>query len=153
MTDSSIKEHKYLVLHRSRRSWNVTEFLCCCTTTKPEEFDLHLVPSAERPPITGYHMNHEPKRQMKSQDPSTSDEDSNFEAPVQDPGVSDVMGALLELERTISTARAALLPIFFPGKLAYEPDRLLSIREKRFLKLAFRKLGNSVNGNNTSGCH
>ncbi|PWY93143.1 hypothetical protein BO94DRAFT_564269 [Aspergillus sclerotioniger CBS 115572] len=55
---------------------------------------------------------------------------------VMEDGVRDVMDALMELERWISKAGVALLPVFFPGSVDYEEGLLNSNREKKFWKRA-----------------
>jgi hypothetical protein len=143
ITVSGLKEHTWFLIGVGGLGMLQNVYVAA-TTVKCEEFDIRLEPYADRSTITGYQMDHQAKKHMEAQDPRTSEEDSDFEAAIAEPGVSDVMGTLMELEKTIPKAGAALLPIFFPGSIEYEPERLFSNREKRFWKLAFRKLGKPV---------
>jgi hypothetical protein len=107
---------------------------------KPEELNIRLRPHPVRPTITGYQMDKSAKRALRAADSGSSDEEQDnslLEKLVEEPGVNDVMGALMELEKLIPKVGAALLTIFFPGGVKYEPARLYSNREKRFWKSAF----------------
>jgi hypothetical protein len=108
---------------------------------KPEELNIRLQPHPDRSTITGYQMDRAGKRDLRARDSESSDEeqdDSFLRNVVEEPNVSDVMGALMELEKLIPKVGAALLTVFFPGGVKYEPARLYSNGEKKFWKSAFR---------------
>ncbi|OOF92524.1 hypothetical protein ASPCADRAFT_55192 [Aspergillus carbonarius ITEM 5010] len=59
-----------------------------------------------------------------------------LDADKRRPTITDVMDALMELERWIPKAGVALLPVFFPGSMHYEEGILHFNREKKFWKYA-----------------
>lgn len=52
--------------------------------------------------------------------------------------IKNVMGALIELEKTVPTAGLALLKVFYPGGLKYRKERIRYKVERKFWKRAFR---------------
>jgi hypothetical protein len=109
------------------------------TSCKAANLELQQYPA--RPTITGYQRSKNAKTEMKRSDPKSSDTDTDLGPEVMEDGVRDVMGALMELEKVISNAGAALLPVFFPGRVEYDPGLLYSNSEKRFWKCAAVKSG------------
>ena len=63
---------------------------------------------------------------------SDADAEKEYRKRNQDSDVRDVMGTLMELEKYLPKAGAALLSVFFPGNVDYEPNSLHTSREKKF---------------------
>lgn len=138
LTVTGLKQHTwFLVIVGSIGSiWQVYR---AARSSQPEESDISLKPWNERPLITGYQYLFEKKQELK-QGPwkryTESDARKEYDSETQEPNVRDVMGALIELEKSIPGAGAALLSMYFPGGLDYVPTSLILERERQFWKMA-----------------
>lgn len=110
------------------------------TKMSKEAVNVRFQAYHDRPTITGYQSSSGHKQSLKDDDPDNTDTDADLGEDIPDPDVRDVMGALMELEKTIPKAGAALVPVFFPGSVEYEAGSLFFNREKKFWKRAFENV-------------
>ena len=146
ITVSGLKNHTWFLIGVGGLGM-VQNVYAAASTTKPEDFNIRLQPHPYRPTITGYQMDSGKKREIMSTDGSTSEEEPDgtpLPGQINEPGVSDVMGVLVELEKLLPKVGASLLTVFFPDGIEYSSARFSSNREKRFWKLAFRKVQKPV---------
>ena len=66
-----------------------------------------------------------------------------MEKMVEEPGVNDVMGSLMELEKLVPKVGAALHRLL-PGRCQVRAARLCSNRERKFWKSAFGEMKKRV---------
>lgn len=148
ITVSGLKTHSWFLIGVGGLGM-LQNIYVAAAVVKPEELNIRLTPHEVRPTIIGYQMEREAKKKLRAMDPESSEEDENHNPLMQnvmEPRVSDVMGALMELEKLLPKVGASLLSVFFPGGVEYEPARLYSNREKKFWKSAFREIGKPVPG-------
>jgi hypothetical protein len=138
LTVTGLKQHTwFLVMIGSIGS--VWQIYLAARSSQPVEFDINLEPWGKRPAITGYQYSFEKKQELKQglwKQYTEADAEKEYNGETQEPNVRDVMGALIELEKCLPGAGAALLSLYFPGGLDYEPNSLKIERERRFWKLA-----------------
>jgi hypothetical protein len=138
LTVTGLKQHTwFLVIVGSIGS--IWQTYLAARSSRPEESDISLRPWSERPIITGYQLLSEKKQELKHgkwKQYTAADARKEYDFETQEPNVRDVMGVLIELEKCIPGAGAALLTMYFPGGLDYEPMSLKLEREKEFWKLA-----------------
>jgi hypothetical protein len=134
LTVLGMEQHTWYLI-AAGASGSVWQTYIAAKSFRTETFDMNLEPWHERASITGYQYTSARKDNLKENDWASYTEDDaerEYTKPVKEPDVRDVMGALIELEKCIPKAGAALLPTFFPGGLDYEPKSLGSEREKKF---------------------
>lgn len=103
--------------------------------TRSEDVNISLKPWDERETIVGYQYMSDTKKDLKEnfwKEYSDADAEREFQKRNQYSDVRDVMGTLMELEKYLPKAGAALLSVFFPGNVDYEPNSLHNSREKKF---------------------
>ena len=146
ITVSGLKEYSWFLI-RIGGLGTLQNIYVAAAAAKPEELNIRLRPHPVRSTVTGYQMDQSAKRNLRATDPGSSDEeqDNSFvEKMVEEPGVNDVMGALMELEKLVPKVGAALLTVFFPSGVKYEPARLYSNRKRKFWKSAFWEMKKRV---------
>jgi hypothetical protein len=138
LTVTGLKQHTwFLVIVGSVGS--IWQTYLAAKFSRPEDSDIKLEAWSDRPTITGFQYIFEKKQELKEgswTQYTESDAKDEYSSPTKEPNVRDVMGALIELEKCIPGAGAALLTTFFPAGLDYEPMSLTFEREKKFWKLA-----------------
>ena len=141
LTVTGLKQHTwFLVIVGSIGS--IWQTYLAARSSRPEDSDIKLKPWEDRPVITGYQYLFEKKQQLKKgfwKQYTESDALQEYDLKTTEPNVRDVMGALIELEKCIPGAGAALLTMFFPGGLDYQPMSLNFEREKKFWRCARTK--------------
>lgn len=103
---------------------------------EPKEFDIELKQASR---IVAYQTTRDQKKYLKNNVwPRFTEADAAAEFTIDraEGTVRDVMGALIELEKFQRKAGAALLPVFFPGSVDYEPSLSLNNKEQKFWKYA-----------------
>ncbi|KAF3923633.1 hypothetical protein ABW21_db0205780 [Orbilia brochopaga] len=97
---------------------------------------LHLRPFRPRSTIIGYQTDRAVGKPPDEQRIThlTGEEELPSQQDNQD--VSDVMGALMEVEKVVPGLGGCLVPIFFPGNLHYDEGPLYGNREKNFWEIA-----------------
>ena len=95
----------------------------------PQAFNIHVKPN-DPPTIVGRRL---PKKPPKVPLSELVRPEEQFQPLTH---VGGVMGALMALENILPRAGASLLPVFFPGTLKYEPERLKFQWEKDFWEQA-----------------
>jgi hypothetical protein len=134
LTVLGIEQHTWYLIGAGA-SGSVWQTYIAAKSFRAENFDMNLEPWHERASITGYQYTSARKDSLKERDwklYTEDDAESEYTKPVKEPDVRDVMGALIELEKCIPKAGAALLPTFFPEGLDYAPKSLSFEREKKF---------------------
>ena len=146
ITVSGLRDHTWFLLGIGSLGM-LQNVHAAASFSKPAEYNINLEPYGARPTIVGYRMDSLEKENLQDVDDSSSDEEPEgtpLGKPIAEPGVTDVMGALIELEKLLSGVGCSLLPVFFPGALQYDPARYRYNREKKFWKLAYRNIKKPV---------
>jgi len=138
LTVTGMKQHTWflVVIGASGSIWQT---YLAAKSSQAEDFDIDLKPWDNRATITGYQYSSDTKEALKQDKWKTYTETNakeEYDNETEEPDVRDVMGALIELEKCLPKAGAALLSMFFPGGLDYEPTSLYFEREKKFWRYA-----------------
>jgi hypothetical protein len=145
ITVSGLKAHSWFLIGVGGLGM-LQNIYVAAAIVEPEELNIRLEPHQVCSTIIGFQMEQEAKKLHRATDPASSEEDEDDSHLAQNmmERPSDVMGALMELEKLLPKVGASLLSVFFPGGVEYEPARLYSNREKKFWKSAFRRMGKPV---------
>ena len=144
ITVSGLKEYSWFLIGIGGLG-TLQNIYVAAAAAKPEELNIRLRPHPVRSTVRI--PDQSAKQDLRATDLRSSDEeqDNSFlEKVVEEPGVNDVMGALMELKKLVPKVGAALPIVFFPGGVKYEPARLYSNRERKFWKSAFREMKKRV---------
>jgi hypothetical protein len=151
LTVTGLKQHTwFLVIVGSIGS--VWQTYLAARSSRSEESDIHLEPWYERPVITGYQLLSMKKQELKQgiwKQYTELDAEKEHNSKTEEPNVRDVMGALIELEKYIPGAGAALLTTYFPGDLD-EPMSSTIEREQKFWKFAKAQRSSRISANNAA---
>jgi len=135
ITVTGLKEHTWLLIGVGGLGM-LQNVIVAARPSKPEDFDISLVPYSSRATITGYQYVYEKKKDIKERlwkNYTAINAKDEFDNKLEEGKVRDVMGALIELEKHHKGAGAALVPVFFPGALEYgNSSALNNPREKLF---------------------
>ncbi|KAH7303416.1 hypothetical protein B0I35DRAFT_446753 [Stachybotrys elegans] len=102
---------------------------------KPGAANIHFTRHEPRPQIIGIRQ-----RVLDNGDSydDLGDESGDWLSPKSGNDIDNVMGALIELEKTVPKAGLALMGVFFPGGLMYEKGRIRYKMQRKFWKRALR---------------
>lgn len=128
ITVSGLKAHSWFLIGVGGIGMLQNLYLAGASRT-PGAFNIHLEPY-DPPTIIGRRL---PKRPPKVPLADLVRPGEQFQPLTQ---VGGVMGALMALENLLPHAGASLVPVFFPGMLKHEPERLKFQWEKDFWEQA-----------------
>ncbi|KAF3903898.1 hypothetical protein ABW20_dc0109279 [Dactylellina cionopaga] len=136
ITVSGIQDHRWFLIAVGGIGMLQNMWAASCVRSSAT-LGLHLKRYEPRSIIIGYQTDRavgkpsdEPRRTTPiSSEDVLPDERVNNE-------ISDVMGTIMEAEKVIPGLGACLVPVFFPGGLAYDETSLYNNREKNFWEVA-----------------